>query len=156
MEYGTLRSVAAPYPMQPRRFAEAHGTHEDTRRHVLTPETAAMLASARRSRGWSLRQAARQTGVSFGTIGNLETARRAPSTAVALILVSAYRLSHDDSRQLLGESVTDAGRSSPRRASNGKRPIRRSAWKTGGPRSPNTVEYQTRGAQPRPMEDALR
>lgn len=64
-----------------------HGAHGQSTRHVITPELAAVLADARRRRGRSLREAARNVGVAPGTIVRLEKARRAPSAVVARNIV---------------------------------------------------------------------
>lgn len=81
-------------------------------RSVVSGKVAAMLARARLSRGWSVRQAARQAGVSPGTIAHLEKARRAPSVRLAEDLIEAYELGETARALLLAEAVPDAGRSS--------------------------------------------
>jgi transcriptional regulator with XRE-family HTH domain len=86
---------------------------EDMTRRTITPELAAMLAAARRRRGWPLREAARNVGVSVGTIGHLEKGRRAPSTVVAEAIIRAYDLSPADAAMLLAEAVEGAGWDSP-------------------------------------------
>jgi transcriptional regulator with XRE-family HTH domain len=95
-------------------FTEPHAKWKP--RRVITPDVAAMLARARRSRGWSLREAARRAGVAPGTIVHLEAARRAPSAIVAADIIEAYGLAYADAELLRGAAVTDAGRSSPLRA----------------------------------------
>jgi len=72
-----------------------------------------MLAAARRSRGWSIREAARQVGYALGFIVQLEQARRAPSVAMAEAVIAAYQLAPFCAEQLRSEAVPDAGRSSP-------------------------------------------
>jgi transcriptional regulator with XRE-family HTH domain len=86
-------------------------------RRVITPALAAMLANARRSRGLSLRQAARRAGCTPGTIVHLERGRRVPSVITALGIIRAYRLDPVQAEQLLAEAVDDAGKSSPWKAS---------------------------------------
>jgi len=72
-----------------------------------------MLADARRGRGWSLREAARRTGCTAGTVVHLEAGRRAPSVALAENIIGAYRLDDGQARMLLAEAVDGAGKSSP-------------------------------------------
>jgi transcriptional regulator with XRE-family HTH domain len=94
-------------------FQAPHGARQWNPRRVITPDVAAMLAAARRGRGWSLREAARRAGVSPGTIVHLEAARRAPSIIVAEDIIEAYGLPPADAARLRSAAVTDAGRSSP-------------------------------------------
>jgi transcriptional regulator with XRE-family HTH domain len=94
-------------------FPEPHGAREETTRHTVTPELAAMLLAARRRRGWSQREAARNVEVACGTIGHLEHGRRAPSTVVAENLIEAYQLDPGEAAMLRAEAVEDAGRSYP-------------------------------------------
>ena len=94
-------------------FPEPHGAREETTRHTVTPELAAMLADARRRRGWGQREAARNAEVSYGMIGHLEHGRRAPSAAVAENLIDAYQLGPAEAAMLRAEAVEDAGRSYP-------------------------------------------
>lgn len=96
-------------------YGEQHGAQYKPRR-TLPPELGAMLAAARRRRGWGVREAARCIGVSPGTIVHLERARRAPSLIVAEDIIEAYRLPAADADWLRSAAVTDAGRSSPLRA----------------------------------------
>jgi DNA-binding XRE family transcriptional regulator len=86
---------------------------EDTTRHTITADLAAMLAAARRRLGWPLRAAARNVGVSEGTIVHLEKGRRAPSTVVAEAIIRAYELSDAEAAMLLAEAVEGAGWDSP-------------------------------------------
>jgi len=101
--------VHAPVP-------QPHGKHPYPPRRTLPDDVAAMLAAARRERGWSLREAARRAGVAAGTIVHLEKGRRAPSIIVAEDIIRAYRLGGLDAGRLRSAAVTDAGRSSPLRA----------------------------------------
>lgn len=97
-------------------FLPPHGAHaENTTRHTITAELAAMLAAARRRRGWALREAARNVGVAVGTIVHLEKARRAPSVVVAQSLIRAYRLNAVEADMLLAEAIEGAGKDSPYR-----------------------------------------
>lgn len=87
----------------------------DQRRPPLDPATAQALGAARRARGWSYRQAARETGVSAGHLHNLEHANRAPSLSVAEALIATYRLwrtpaETDLAYALRVQAVDDAGR----------------------------------------------
>lgn len=92
---------------------EGHGAREDTTRRTITLELAEVLAAARRRRGWSLREAARNVGVAAGTIVHLEHGRRAPSTVVAGSLIGAYRLTPGEASMLLAEAVEGTGKDSP-------------------------------------------
>lgn len=94
-------------------FPAPHGAHDESTRRTITPELAAMLANARRRRGWSLREAARNVGVAFGTIGHLEHARRAPSASVARNIICAYQLTEAEAEMLCAEAIEDAGKDSP-------------------------------------------
>ena len=82
-------------------------------RRTVSPELAAMLAAARRRRGWSLRRAAREIGCSPGTVVHLEKSRRAPSVILAWDIIRAYRLGDAQADMLLDDAVDDAGKSSP-------------------------------------------
>lgn len=94
-------------------FPDTHGAREETTRHTITPELAAMLTAARRRRGWGQREAARRIGVSLGMIGHLEHGRRAPSSVVAKAITVAYQLDTSEADMLFNEAVEDAGRSYP-------------------------------------------
>ena len=98
-------------------FPEGHGAREDTTRHTVTPDLAAMLAYARRRRGWSQREAARKIKVAYGMIGHLEHCRRAPSASLAEEIIDAYQLNPAEADMLRAEAVEDAGRDSPYRRS---------------------------------------
>ena len=74
-----------------------------------------MLAARRRARGWSLRDAGRHTGISFGYLGLLERGQRAPSTVVAAVLARVYELTPADSSWLWSGAVADVGRDYPGR-----------------------------------------
>jgi transcriptional regulator with XRE-family HTH domain len=89
------------------------GARPVRQRRTLSPAVAAMLAGARRERGWSVREAARRANVTAGTIMHLEKARRAPSTVVAKAIIYGYDLAFDEAEMLRAEEVPDAGRSSP-------------------------------------------
>lgn len=93
-------------------FPEPHGARDESTRHYVTAELAAMLAAARRHRGWSQREAARNIGVTYGMIGHLEHCRRAPSAALAERIIDAYRLDHAEAGMLRAEAVEDAGENS--------------------------------------------
>jgi transcriptional regulator with XRE-family HTH domain len=94
-------------------------------RHEISHGLAAVLRAARRSRGWSLREAARRVGVAHGTIVHLEQGRRAPSAYVAGQLADAYGLAAADAEWLRSEAIPGAGKSSPLRArfGHGARPL---------------------------------
>ena len=72
-----------------------------------------MLAAARRRRGWSQREAARNAGVAYGMIGHLEHCRRAPSTVLAEKIIAFYQLDSAEAVMLRAEAVEGAGRDSP-------------------------------------------
>ena len=58
----------------------------------LDPEVASSLRKARLRRGWSLRTAARFTGVDAGYMCHLEHGRRVPSVVIAEALISGLKL----------------------------------------------------------------
>lgn len=60
-----------------------------------------------------MREAARNSGVSAGTIVHLEKGRRAPSTVVAEDIVRAYQLTLTEAAMLRAEAVRGAGWDSP-------------------------------------------
>ena len=91
---------------------EGHGVRNESTRRTVRSDLAAMLAAARR-RGWSLREAARNVGVAYGTIAHLEHGRRAPSAVVARNLIHAYELTEADAAMLTAEAVEGAGKDSP-------------------------------------------
>jgi transcriptional regulator with XRE-family HTH domain len=84
-------------------------------RHVTSPRVAVLLEAARRTRGLSVRGAARELGVSQTHLWQIEGCQRAPSVALAVDLARAYRLSPADTADLLAESVDSAGYSRPSR-----------------------------------------
>ena len=103
---------------------EGHGAREETTRHTVTTELAAMLAAARRRRGWSQREAARKIGVAYGMIGHLEHCRRAPSASLAEEIIDAYQLDPGEADMLWAEAVQGAGRDSPfRRTAAARRAV---------------------------------
>lgn len=92
---------------------QGHGAHDQSTRRTISSDLAAMLTAARHRRGWSLREAARNVGVAYGTIAHLEHGRRAPSTVVARNLIAAYELTEDEADMLRAEAVDGAGKDSP-------------------------------------------
>jgi DNA-binding XRE family transcriptional regulator len=94
-------------------FPQGHGAREDTTRSTVTAGLSAVLAAARRRRGWSVREAARNIGVAAGTVVHLEKGRRAPSTVVAESIIRAYQLDSGEAAMLLAEAVEGAGWDSP-------------------------------------------
>jgi transcriptional regulator with XRE-family HTH domain len=110
-------------------FPEGHGAHDDSTRHTITPELAAVLADARLRRGWSLREAARNVGVAAGTIAHLEHARRAPSVVVARNIARAYQLSPSEADMLFAQAIENAGKDSV--YANARQPRRRGSLWTG-------------------------
>jgi DNA-binding XRE family transcriptional regulator len=83
---------------------------ENTRRHTIPAHVAGMLRHARHARGWSLRRAGREAGVSASMLVHLEAARRAPSTTVAAAIIRAYGLPPGDATALMDAAVGGAGR----------------------------------------------
>jgi transcriptional regulator with XRE-family HTH domain len=69
-----------------------------------------MLRAARKQRGWTLAKAGDEIGVHLSHLSRMETAHAAPSTALAVDIIYAYRLSQDQARILMSESVPGAGR----------------------------------------------
>lgn len=96
-------------------FPQPHGARDESTRHTITPELAAVLADARRRRGWSLREAGRRAKVAHGTIAHLEKGRRAPSVVVARNIIRAYQLTEAEAAMLRSEAVEGAGWDSPYR-----------------------------------------
>ena len=77
------------------------------------PHAAAVLRQARAARGWSVSEAARQSGVSRRMIGMLERAERRPSVSTARALIRAYRLTGERADAVRDIAVPWAGRDSP-------------------------------------------
>ena len=69
--------------------------------------------NARRTRGWSVSEAARRSGVSRRMIGMLEGAQRRPSVSTAEALIDAYRLTGDDAETVRSIAIPLVGRDSP-------------------------------------------
>lgn len=80
------------------------------RRRRLPTDVGAMLAGARRRRGWSIRAAAERAGISHGYLWMLEHAERAPSVLVASDLSATLKLDGGERATLMGHAVNDAGR----------------------------------------------
>ncbi len=98
-------------------------------RHYLSPELGAVLKQARRRRGWGLRPAARRMGLGHGHLFALEAGQRAPSTAVAEVLVEGLRLNQAEAAWLRDEAVPDVGRSSPWKEDREDHAYRRTPWR---------------------------
>lgn len=77
------------------------------------PRGAAILRLYRRRRGWSVSEAARQTGVSRRMIGMLEHAERRPSTATAQALIEGYGIKGGHAAEVWSIALEDVGRASP-------------------------------------------
>ena len=75
------------------------------RRNLLPADLADGLRRARQARGLSLRQAAREAGISAPFLSRLERAERCPRTAVAARLVRALQLHDDLADELLAAAV---------------------------------------------------
>jgi hypothetical protein len=90
-----------------------HDGPMDYARRDLPADVARALRLGRRARGWSLRVAARNLGVSAGHLCHIERRQRAPSSVVAEILIDGYRLGPFDAGRLRAVAVRDAGRASP-------------------------------------------
>lgn len=123
MTGGTL--PASPGPAQVMTDGDSGSRLGARQRHVIGADLAAMLAAARRSRGWSLREAGRRVGVAYATIAHLEHCRRAPSAYVADAIAAAYELAAGDAEWLRSAAIADVGKSSPLRArfGHGARPL---------------------------------
>lgn len=81
----------------------------------LPRDVADSLARARRTRGWTLREAGNRLGIAHSMIAHLEHAERRPSVALAELLVRGYRLSGREADRLFEVARPWAGRSSPYR-----------------------------------------
>jgi transcriptional regulator with XRE-family HTH domain len=82
-----------------------------------TSDPAAMeaLRQGREQLGWSITQAAAETGVSRPHISLLERGLRRPSASVAEVLIDCYRMSAADAEAVRGIARELAGRDSPYR-----------------------------------------
>jgi transcriptional regulator with XRE-family HTH domain len=87
---------------------QGHGGHPP--RRTLPPDVGEALREARLAHGWSLRRAARESGVSRSMIEHLEKARRAPSTVTALAIIAAYGLEGTAAAGLWEHAVDGKGR----------------------------------------------
>ena len=85
-------------------------SHMEDIRHVVSDATAVDLHSARAARGWSLRKAAVELGISYQHLHHLERARRAPSPSVAEALIVGLGLGPTASARLRSEAVHGRGR----------------------------------------------
>ena len=77
------------------------------------PSAAAVLRGYRRARGWTVSEAARQSGVSRRMIGMLEHAQRRPSESTADALIAAYRITGEDADEIRAIALANVGRDSP-------------------------------------------
>ena len=77
------------------------------------PTAAAVLRQARAARGWSVSEAARQSGVSRRMIGMLERAQRRPSESTAEALIHAYRITGEHAAKVRAIAIPFVGRDSP-------------------------------------------
>ncbi len=91
---------------------EARVRSQDFGKRHLPADIARSLRLGRRHRGWSLRTAERNLGVSFSYLCHLENGNRVPSSVVAELLIDGYRLGAEEARRLRSSAVPDAGRSS--------------------------------------------
>ncbi len=87
-----------------------------TAHRSCNPRGAAALRGGRLSRGWSIQEAGRQTGVSRRMIGMLEAAQRRPSTSTAETLIGAYGLTGEQANDVRSIALADVGRDSPYRS----------------------------------------
>jgi transcriptional regulator with XRE-family HTH domain len=84
-------------------------------RRTLAPDVAELLRRHRLARGWSYRQAAKETGVSYSYLAMLEAAARAPSVVLAEALIDAYGIGPGDAEALRSAALVGVGRDwSPR------------------------------------------
>ena len=79
------------------------------------PRAASLLRTYREARGWTVSEAAKQTGVSRRMVGMLEAAQRRPSESTADILVGAYRITGEHADQVRAIAIPFVGRDSPYR-----------------------------------------
>lgn len=79
------------------------------------PRAAAVLAVYRRTHGWTVSEAARQSGVSRRMIGMLERAQRRPSVSTAEALITAYGIPGDHAEDVRAVALPSVGRDSPYR-----------------------------------------
>ncbi len=77
------------------------------------PRAAGLLKFYRQVRGWSLSEAARQSGVSRRMIGMLEDCQRRPSVSTAEALITAYRISAGHAAEVRDIAIPYVGRDSP-------------------------------------------
>lgn len=82
------------------------------------PRAAAVLAVYRRTHGWTVSEAARQSGVSRRMIGMLEHAQRRPSVAVAEALITAYGIPGGHAEDVRAVALPNVGRDSPYKTSD--------------------------------------
>ena len=120
----THRPTEVLHDQSPRNVAAtrkvAHGSHTGDRpqnvnlmgdsRQAVSAATATDLRVARAARGWSLRQAAVELGISYQHVHHFERARRAPSPSVAEALISGLGLGPTTSARLRSEAVVGRGR----------------------------------------------
>lgn len=99
----------------PRRPGDPPWRDRTASRH-LPAELADSLYEARLARGWSLRRAARETGVSVGMLCHLQAGKRLPSAALAEDLIENLALSPEVASALRAVARPYAGRSSPYRS----------------------------------------
>jgi hypothetical protein len=103
------------YTMEVGFFDGGHGEHPgaltngERRRHTLSPQTAAMLAAARKRSGLSVRQAAARVRVAAGMISMMEAGTGAPSRVDAERLVDVYQVTEAEAKLLLSEAVSGVG-----------------------------------------------
>ena len=103
-----LDKVSPPKPSDPPwRSRHAHRSCD--------PRAASLLQTYRQARGWTVSEAAQQTGVSRRMIGMLEAAQRRPSESVADTLVAAYRITGQHADQVRAIALANVGRDSPYR-----------------------------------------
>ena len=77
------------------------------------PRAAAVLTVYRQRRGWTLSEAARQSGVSRRMIGMLEHAQRRPSESTAEALILAYQITGEHADRVRAIALPLRGRDSP-------------------------------------------
>ena len=79
----------------------------------LDPRVAAILKFYRLQRGWTVSNAARQSGVSRRMIGMLEHAQRRPSVSTAEALITALRIPAEHAAEVRAIALPLRGRDSP-------------------------------------------
>jgi DNA-binding XRE family transcriptional regulator len=112
----------APDDVSPRKPGDPPWRSRTAHRSC-NPRAAAVLQVYRRTHGWTISEAARQSGVSRRMIGMLERAQRRPSLSLAEALIAAYGIPDGYAGDVRAVALPSVGRDSPYRT--GDAPARR-------------------------------